>query len=72
MNVRIPKVRSKTGKPITFRSALVPPYVRKARSIEATFPCLYLEGISAGETGAVLRALLGPGVAGSSTKPFRD
>ena len=26
VSVRIPKVRSKTGKPVTFRSALVPPY----------------------------------------------
>ena len=33
VTVRIPKVRSKTGEPITFQSALVPPYVRKARSL---------------------------------------
>lgn len=26
VSVRIPKVRSKEGKPVTFRSALVPPY----------------------------------------------
>ena len=29
VTVQIPKVRAKTGKPITFRSTLVPPYVRK-------------------------------------------
>jgi len=34
VTVKVPKVRSKTGKPITFHSALVPPYVRKARSLE--------------------------------------
>ena len=28
VSVRIPKVRSKDGTPVTFRSALVPPYVR--------------------------------------------
>jgi len=27
VSVRIPKVRSKAGKALTFRSALVPPYV---------------------------------------------
>ncbi|MFT5273689.1 MAG: putative transposase, partial [Saprospiraceae bacterium] len=35
VKVRIPKVRSRTGVPITFRSALVPPYVRKTRTLEA-------------------------------------
>jgi len=29
VSVRIPKVRSKDGEALTFRSALVPPYVRK-------------------------------------------
>ena len=38
--VRIPKVRAKTGEPITFRSALVPPYVRKTKSLEAAVPWL--------------------------------
>ena len=33
--VEIPKVRAKTGEPVTFRSALVPPYVRKISTLEA-------------------------------------
>ena len=33
VTVKIPKVRSRTGEPITFRSALVPPYIRKSRSL---------------------------------------
>jgi transposase-like protein len=33
VTVRIPKVRTKAGEPVTFRSALVPPYIRKARSL---------------------------------------
>ena len=33
--VKIPKVRAKTGEPVTFRWALVPPYVRKTRTLEA-------------------------------------
>jgi len=35
VTVRIPKVRSKTGDQVIFRSALVPPYVRKTKSPEA-------------------------------------
>ena len=38
VTVRIPKVRAKSGEPVTFRSALVPPYVRKTRSLEAAIP----------------------------------
>jgi len=52
VSVRISKVRSKTGKPVTFHSALVPPYVRKTRSLEAALPWLYLKGVSSGEMGA--------------------
>ena len=29
VTVQIPKVRAKTGEAVTFRSALVPPYIRK-------------------------------------------
>jgi len=32
------KVRAKTGEPVTFRSALVPPYVRKTKTLEAALP----------------------------------
>ena len=49
VTVQVPRVRSKTGKPVTFHSALVPPYVRKAKSLEAALPWLYLKGISTGE-----------------------
>ena len=46
VSVKIPKVRAKTGEPVTFRSALVPPYVRKTQSLEAALPWLYLKGVS--------------------------
>ena len=68
VTVQIPKVRSKTGKPVTFRSALVPPYVRKAQSLEAAVPWLSLKGISTGEMGSALKALLGPDATGFSAK----
>ncbi|TKB62713.1 MAG: IS256 family transposase, partial [Nitrospira sp.] len=39
ITVRIPKVRVKPGEPVTVRSALVPPYVRKTRSVQAGVVC---------------------------------
>ena len=60
VTVQVPKVRSREGEPVTFRSALVPPYVRKTRSLEAALPWLYLKGISTGEMQAALEVLVGP------------
>jgi putative transposase len=64
--VKIPKVRSKTGEPVTFRSALVPPYVRKTQSLEAAIPWLYLKGVSSGEMSEALSVLVGPEAKGLS------
>ena len=58
VTIRIPKVRAKTGEPVTFRSALIPPYVRKTRTLEAALPWLYLKGISSGEMSAALEVLV--------------
>ncbi len=66
VTVKVPKVRTKTGDPITFHSALVPPYVRKAKSLEAAIPWLYLKGISTGEMQEALKVLVGPDAAGLS------
>ena len=66
VSVRIPKVRSKDGKPVTFHSALVPPYVRRTKTLEAALPWLYLKGVSSGEMGAALKVLLGPDAKGLS------
>ena len=66
VTVQIPKVRAKTGEPVTFHSALVPPYVRKTRSLEAALPWLYLKGISSGEMGEALKVLVGPDAEGMS------
>lgn len=66
VTVRIPKVRAKTGDPVTFRSALVPPYVRKTKSLEAALPWLYLKGVSSGEMSEALKVLVGPEAEGLS------
>jgi len=64
--VRIPKVRSKTGKAVTFHSALVPPYIRKTRTLEAALPWLYLKGVSSGEMSSALEVLVGSQAKGLS------
>jgi len=46
--------------------ALVPPYVRKTKSLEAALPWLYLKGISTGEMSAALEVLVGPNAKGLS------
>lgn len=66
VTVKIPKVRSRTGEPVTFHSALVPPYVRKTKRLEAALPWLYLKGISTGEMKEALKVLVGPEAAGLS------
>lgn len=58
VTVHVSKVRSREGKPVTFRSALVHPHVRKTGSLEAAIPWLYLKGISTGE----MRPALNKGV----------
>ncbi len=66
VSARIPKVRSNTGEPVSFRSALIPPYVRKTATVEAFVPWLYLKGVSSGEMVDTLKVLLGGGAQGFS------
>ena len=51
---------------MTFRSARVPPDVRRTKTLEAALPSLYLKGISSGEMGAAFKVLLSPDAAGLS------
>jgi putative transposase len=66
VGVRVPKVRSRTEEPAVFRSALVPPYVRRAKSIDAALPWLYLHGVSTGDMREALAALVGAEAKGLS------
>ena len=50
----------------TFRSAILPPYLRRTASLEALYPWLYLKGVSTGDFGETLQALLGPEARGLS------
>lgn len=49
-----------------FSSAILPPYLRKTKSVEELIPWLYLKGISTGDFSEALQALLGPDAKGLS------
>jgi len=66
VTVKVPKVRSRDDKPVSFHSALVPPYVRKSASLEAALPWLYLKGSSTGERAPALEVLVGAKAKGLS------
>ena len=67
--VKVPRVRDRAstkGDGLQFRSKLVPPYLRRAKSVEELLPWLYLRGISTGDFSEALGALLGPDAPGLS------
>ena len=49
-----------------FTSAILPPYLRKTKSMEELIPWLYLKGVSTGDFSEALAALLGPEAKGLS------
>ena len=59
VEVRVPKVRDRSGGGVKFNSALVPPYVRRSARVSAALPWLYLKGISTGDMREALTVLLG-------------
>ena len=69
VGVRAPRVRDRggaDGERIRFRSAILPPYARRSKSLEVLIPILYLKGISTGDFAEALAALLGPDAGGLS------
>jgi len=54
-----------------FVSKLLPPYLRRAKSIDELIPWLYLKGVSTGDFREVLGALLGPECPGLSATARR-
>ena len=67
VEVQVPKVRDRTKSGIKFNSLLLPPYLKRSRSVEEVLPCLYLKGISTGDFSEALSALLGPDAKGLSS-----
>jgi len=55
------------GQPVErFRSKILPPYLRKTKSMEELIPWLYLKGVSTSDFTDALQALLGPQATGLS------
>ena len=65
--IQVPKVRDRTSSGIKFTSQLLPPYLKRSRSVEEVLPWLYLKGVSTGDFGEALAALLGPEAKGLSS-----
>lgn len=67
--VKVPRVRDRgaNAEKIRFTSTILPPYLRKAKSVEELLPWLYLKGVSTGDFQEALAALLGPNAAGLSS-----
>ena len=66
VEIQVPKVRDRSGSGIKFTSALLPPYLKRARSVEELLPWLYLKGVSSGDFGEALSSLLGEAPKGLS------
>ena len=69
--VQQPRVRDREAKAadperVRFMPSILPPYVRRSKSIELLLPILYLKGISTGDFSEALAALLGKDAAGLS------
>ena len=59
VEVRVPRTRDRSKSGICFRSSLLPPYIKRTKSVENVLPWLYLKGISTGDFNEALEALLG-------------
>ena len=67
---KTPRIRDRQPKDksdrIRFSSSIVPPYLRKTKSMEELIPWLYLKGISTGDFSEALAALVGKDAPGLS------
>jgi len=70
VEVRQPRVNDKRrdaqGERLRFTSQILPPYLRRTKSLDELIPWLYLRGISTGDFTEALQALLGPQAKGLS------
>ena len=70
LKVRAPRVDDRRtderGQRMRFTSKILPPYLRRTKSVEELIPWLYLKGISTGDFTEALGALLGPEAPGLS------
>jgi len=78
--VRQPRMRDRApglgeGERIRFSPTILPPYARRAKSLDVLIPVLYLKGISTGDFAEVLAALVGkdaPGLSPSTIARLKE
>jgi putative transposase len=68
VEVQQPRVRDRrpADQAEPFTSKILPPYLRKTKSLEELIPWLYLKGVSTGDFSEALKALVGPECPGLS------
>jgi putative transposase len=74
VEVSVPRVRDR-AKQVRFTSAILPPYLKRTRTLEELLPWLYLKGISTGDFQEALMALLGrdaPGLSASTISRLKE
>jgi len=67
--VEVPRIRDRSlqvSERVSFSSTILPPYLRKTRSMEQLIPWLYLKGVSTGDFSDALTALVGKDAPGLS------
>lgn len=72
ISVKVPRARDRKksateDETVRFVSQLLPPYVRRSKSIEMAVPYLYLKGLSSGDFSQVMPVLLGKDADGFSS-----
>jgi len=79
ISVKVPRARDllphQEPMPIRFTSSLLPPYLRKTKSMEELIPWLYLKGISTNDFTEALAALVGrdsPGLSASTISRLKS
>jgi putative transposase len=70
VEIRQPRVHDRRvdeqGQALRFASQVLPPYLRRTKSLDELIPWLYLRGISTGDFTEALQALVGPQAKGLS------
>ena len=72
--VKAPRVRDRQGT-IKYSSSILPPYLRRTKSLEELLPWLYLKGLSTGDFSVALTALLGkdaPGLSAATISRLKE
>ncbi|QSA99094.1 IS256 family transposase [Methylococcus sp. EFPC2] len=74
VEVSVPRVRDREGK-VRFSSSILPPYLRRTKTLEELLPWLYLKGVSTGDFQEALTVLLGneaPGLSASTISRLKE